>query len=130
MAPGHGPALRRPAVRLRSAASPAPPLAERSLASGTGFSYKMAAAHPDPPIPSSPTRESPSPEPSDLVGRRRGLGREFTAKESAGQGAGPRRTGRGYGNTPGAGLREEPMGNEERGLVEAGPEDRLRVGQG
>ncbi|XP_006991988.1 zinc finger protein 784 isoform X2 [Peromyscus maniculatus bairdii] len=27
----------------------------------------MAAARPDPPIPSSPTRESPSPEPSDLV---------------------------------------------------------------
>lgn len=45
----------------------------------------------------------------------------FTAKEVAGQGAGPSGTGRGHGHTPGAGLREEPMGSEGRGLVEAGP---------
>ena len=105
---GYDPAPRRPAPRLRSAASPAPPFAEQSLPSGTGLRYKMAAARPDPPIPSSPTRESPSPEPPDLVRATKGSGPGVHSEEDrrarGGIKAGPRTIGRGYGNPLGRGL--------------------------
>lgn len=111
--PAHIPVMTPPLVDLpRACATPparAPPLTEQSLPSGTGLRYKMAAARPDPPIPSSPTQESLSPEPPDLVRAMKGVwaggSRRRHRRAGGGVKAGPRRIGRGYGNTLGRGLR-------------------------